>query len=47
MKRVILIGLKPEVVDYTNFPYLTPEKIMTTIKTEEATLNFLGYDAQW
>jgi hypothetical protein len=46
-KRVILIGLKPEVVDYTNFPDLTPEKLMAAIKAEEATLNSLGYDAQW
>ena len=46
-KRVILIGLKPEVVDYTNFPDLTPEKLMGALKSDEATLNSLGYDAQW
>ena len=46
-KRVILIGLKPEVVDYTNFPDLTPEKLMGALKADEATLNSLGYDAQW
>lgn len=46
-KRVILIGLKPEVVDYTNFTDLTPEKLMAALKADEATLNSLGYDAQW
>ncbi|MGE5633654.1 MAG: hypothetical protein ACM3VV_00325 [Deltaproteobacteria bacterium] len=45
-KRVILIGLKPEVADYSNWPGLTPEKLMTELKTDEATLNSLGYDAQ-
>ena len=45
-KRVILIGLKPEVVDYSNFPDLTPEKLMAALKADQATLNSLGYDAQ-
>jgi hypothetical protein len=45
-KRVILIGLKPEVADYSNWPGLTPEKLMTDLKTDESTLNSLGYDAQ-
>lgn len=45
-KRVILIGLKPEVADYSNWPGLTPEKLMTELKTDEATLNSLGYDVQ-
>jgi hypothetical protein len=45
-KRVILIGLTPEVADYSNWPGLTPEKLMTELKTDEATLNSLGYDAQ-
>jgi len=43
-KRVILIGLKPEVVDYSNWPDLTPEKLMGELKANEATLNSLGYD---
>ena len=45
-KRVILIGLKPEVVDYSNWPDLTPEKLITALKADESTLNSLGYDAQ-
>jgi len=45
-KRVILIGLKPEVADYSNWPDLTPEKLMAALKADEATLNSFGYDAQ-
>ena len=45
-KRVILIGLKPEVADFSNWPGLTPEKLMAELKTDEAVLNSLGYDAQ-
>ena len=45
-KQVILIGLKPEVADYSNWPDLTPEKLMAALKADEATLNSLGYDAQ-
>ena len=45
-KRVILIGLKPEVIDYSNWPGLTPEKLMAALKADEATLISLGYDAQ-
>src|SRR5512145_576771 len=45
-ERVILIGLKLEVADYSNWPGLTPEKLMMELKTDQATLNSLGYDAQ-
>ena len=45
-KRVILIGLKLDVADYSNWPDLTPEKLMAALQADEATLNSLGYDAQ-
>ena len=45
-KRVILIGLKPEVVDYTNWHGLTPENLMRELKTSERDLISLGYDVQ-
>ncbi|HJU58386.1 MAG TPA: hypothetical protein VJ583_01440 [Nitrososphaeraceae archaeon] len=45
-KQVIMIGLKPEVADFSNWSGLTPEKLMSELKTDEATLNSLGYDAQ-
>ena len=45
-KRVILIGLKPDVADYSNWPHLTPEKLMAALQADEATLNSLGYDVQ-
>ena len=45
-KRVILIGLKPEVADFSNWLGLTTEKLMTELKTDEVAPNSLGYDAQ-
>ncbi|MGD1838607.1 MAG: hypothetical protein ACPKPY_11200 [Nitrososphaeraceae archaeon] len=45
-RRVILIGLKPDVVDYTKWPGLTPKNLMMELKTSETNLNSLGYDVQ-
>ncbi len=45
-KRVIMIGLAPEVVDYSLYPGLTAERLMAQLKADEAALNALGYDAQ-
>jgi hypothetical protein len=45
-KRVIMIGLGPDAVDYDRFPGLTPEKLVAQLKADEAALNALGYDAQ-
>lgn len=45
-KRGILIGLKPEVVDFCNWPGLTPENLLYELKTSETTLKSLGYDVQ-
>lgn len=45
-KRVFLIGLKPDVVDYTNWHGLTPENLMRELKTSESNLISLGYDVQ-
>ncbi len=45
-KRIILIGLKPDVVDYTKWPGLTPDNLMMELKASEKDLNSLGYDVQ-
>jgi hypothetical protein len=50
-KRVVLVGLKPEVVDYSK-PLslalgLTPEKLIAQLEADRAKLNELGYDAQF
>ncbi|MGD1838207.1 MAG: hypothetical protein ACPKPY_09140 [Nitrososphaeraceae archaeon] len=45
-KRVILIGLKPDVVDYTKWPGLTSENLMMELKTSETNLTSLGYYVQ-
>lgn len=45
-KRVMLIGLKPEVVDFSNWHGLTSENLMYKLKTSETTLKSLGYDVE-
>lgn len=45
-KRVIMIGLAPEVVDYSMYPGLTPERLTAQLKADEAGLNAQGYDAE-
>jgi hypothetical protein len=45
-KRVVLLGLIPEVVDDSRWPELTPEKLIAQLTADEGTLNALGYEAQ-
>jgi len=45
-KRVVILGLIPEVVDYSRWPGLTPEKLMAQLTADEGKLNELGYKAQ-
>jgi hypothetical protein len=47
MKRVLLIGLLPSVVDVTSIPGLTEEKLAATLKEQEKSLCDLGFDASW
>ncbi len=43
-KRVLFIGLAPEVVDYTKWPGLTAEKLLASLRADQQTLNGLGYE---
>lgn len=45
-KKVILIGLSPEFADFTGWPDLNPEILVTQLKSDEKALQDLGYDAQ-
>jgi hypothetical protein len=45
-KRVVILGLIPEVVDYNRWPGLTPEKLIAQLTADEGKLNALGYEAQ-
>ncbi|MBP1695070.1 MAG: hypothetical protein H6Q41_258 [Deltaproteobacteria bacterium] len=45
-KRVLVIGLEPTLVDYSLFPDLNAEKVLTALKADQANLNALGYDVQ-
>ena len=44
-KRVVLIGLDPEVVDYAKYPGLTPAKLEAALRADVARLGELGLDA--
>jgi hypothetical protein len=43
-KRVMSIGLHPDVVNYAMFPGLTHEKLTQDLKAQEAELQKLGFD---
>jgi hypothetical protein len=44
-KRVVLIGWNPEVVDYSKWPDLTPEKLIAALEADKNKLSELGYEA--
>jgi hypothetical protein len=44
-KRVILIGLRPDVVNYDKWPGLTPETLEAGLRRDEAALRERGFDA--
>ena len=43
--RAVLIGWNPDVVDYSKWPGLTPEKLTAALEGDRNKLNDLGYDA--
>lgn len=45
-KRVLLVGLNPDIVDYSKSPVpgLTAEKVRTAVEKDKATLEALGHD---
>jgi len=45
-KRVVLVGWNPEVVDYSKWPGLTPEKLRAALEGDRDNLNTLGYKAE-
>jgi hypothetical protein len=47
MKRILLLGLLPSVVDFASIPGLTEEKLDASLKAQEKGLRDLGFDASW
>lgn len=47
MKTVLLIGLDPKHVNFTDFPMLDEQKLSAGLKSEVERLNGLGYQAEW
>jgi len=49
MKRksaVLLVGWNPDVVDYSKWPGLTPDKLRAALEADRAKFEALGYDAE-
>jgi hypothetical protein len=44
-KKVVIVGWNPDVVDYTKWPGLTPEKLRTALEGDRDKLNSIGYEA--
>ena len=44
-KKVVLIGWNPDVVDYSKWPGLTPQKLSAALEADRNRLNDLGYAA--
>lgn len=47
MKKILLLGLLPEVLDYSTLPGLTAEKLSASLAAQEKELCNLGFDAKW
>jgi hypothetical protein len=47
MKSVMLVGLLPSVVDFSQFPGLTEEKLAAGLKAQEEGLRSRGFDVSW
>jgi hypothetical protein len=45
-KQVLVIGLEPTLVDFSQIADMNAEKVLTGLKTDQAKLNALGYDTQ-
>lgn len=45
-KRILIIGLEPTLVDFSLIPDMNAEKVLAALKTDQAKLNALGYEAQ-
>jgi hypothetical protein len=46
-KHVLICGLAPEVVDYTQYPGLTEDKLRAGLKADAAKLESLGYTVEF
>lgn len=47
MKKILLFGLRPEVVDFSAFPGLTKEKLAAGLAAQEQELRGLGFGVKW
>ena len=45
-KRVLLVGLEPSLVDFTNLPHLNAEKVQAALDADVKALEGRGLDAR-
>jgi hypothetical protein len=45
-KKVVLVGWNPDVVDYSKWPGLTPEKLRAALEGDRDKLNSMGYNTE-
>lgn len=46
-KRVLLVGIDPDLVDYSKLPELNAQLLSATLEREKARLSALGCSARW
>jgi hypothetical protein len=46
MKKVLVLGLLPEVVDFSSFPGLTKEKLAASLAAQERAIRELGFEVK-
>jgi hypothetical protein len=47
MKRILLIGIEPTLVDFSSMPELDAAKVSRGLREQEQRLRDLGFDAAW
>lgn len=47
MNRILLIGIEPELVDFSSMPDLDATKVAQSLRAQEQRLRDLGFDAAW
>ncbi len=46
-KKVLLVGIDPKKLDFTNIPNLTEQQLSTALENQKQKLITAGYDAEW
>jgi hypothetical protein len=47
MNRILLIGLDPNLVDFSSLPGMNAEKVSRSLEAQVQSIRDLGFDAEW